>query len=566
MSWFYNLKISTKLIFSFTLIAIIGSIVGIIGIQNLNHIDENDKVLYNNLTVPTAQMAEMSTAYQRIRINLRDIAIANDMEKIADHSKRIDSYNDIIESRMELFEKTLVTDAGKEAFKELLEAHKDYRIYMSRIIGLAKLNKDNEAFAVIFSPEASAAAARETNAMLKLTDMKIVEAKKRAEENSAASSSATASMLSIIVVGFIFSVTIGYFIARIIRTPLSYAVKVTESVSAGDLTIQIDAKYLAQKDEIGQLSNALSNMLEQLTEVVETIQSASDNVASGSAQLSSGSEELSQGATEQAAAAEEASSSMEQMSANIKQNTDNASQTEKIALKSAEDARAGGKAVTETVLAMKEIAGKISIIEEIARQTNLLALNAAIEAARAGEHGKGFAVVAAEVRKLAERSQLAAGEINKLSTSSVQVAETAGEMLSKIVPDIQRTSELVQEIYAASAEQSAGAEQINRAIQQLNEVVQQNASSSEEMASTSEELNSQAEQLKQTISFFKVKTDSAHNAKPINFGIPSKRELLDAYDKKKKLQEVKHTQGPKANVKIDLKSSADEKEIEFEKF
>jgi methyl-accepting chemotaxis protein len=195
---------------------------------------------------------------------------------------------------------------------------------------------------------------------------------------------------------------------------------------------------------------------------------------------------------------------MEEMASSIRQNTDNAMQTEKISIKSSVDAKEGGKAVIETVAAMKEIATKISIIEEIARQTNLLALNAAIEAARAGEHGKGFAVVASEVRKLAERSQLAAGEISSLSTRSVTIAEQAGEMLTKMVPDIQKTAELVQEITASSKEQDTGAEQINKAIQQLDQVIQQNASASEEMASTSEELSSQAEQLQSSISFFDI--------------------------------------------------------------
>jgi methyl-accepting chemotaxis protein len=213
---------------------------------------------------------------------------------------------------------------------------------------------------------------------------------------------------------------------------------------------------------------------------------------------------MSQGTTEQAASAEEASSSVEEMNATIKQNADNAQQTEKIALKSAADATESGKAVSQTVGAMKDIAGKISIIEEIARQTNLLALNAAIEAARAGEHGKGFAVVASEVRKLAERSQTAAGEISDLSASSVEVAEKAGAMLAKLVPDIQKTAELVQEISAASKEQTSGADQINAAIQQLNQVIQQNAGAAEEMSSTAEELSSQAQQLQGTIEFFKV--------------------------------------------------------------
>ncbi|MGD9160984.1 MAG: methyl-accepting chemotaxis protein, partial [Desulfobacteraceae bacterium] len=287
---------------------------------------------------------------------------------------------------------------------------------------------------------------------------------------------------------------------------LKDTVQIAEKISKGDLTVK--AKALSDKDVLGK---ALENMLYKLKDVVGNVKMATDNVASGSQELSSSSEEMSQGATEQAAAAEEASSSMEQMSSNIKQNADNAMQTEKIAQKSAEDAKEGGQAVEKTVGAMKDIAEKISIIEEIARQTDLLALNAAIEAARAGEHGKGFAVVASEVRKLAERSQMAAGEISTLSGSSVEIAEKAGEMLTRLVPDIQKTAELVQEINAASNEQNSGAEQINKAIQQLDQVIQQNASASEEMASTSEELAAQADQLQNTISFFKL-DDSTNNS------------------------------------------------------
>jgi len=347
--------------------------------------------------------------------------------------------------------------------------------------------------------------------------------------------------------------------------------QVTEQIAKGDLTTQVNAK--SAKDVLGV---ALSNMATKLREVVGEVMKASEQVAAGSQELSSSSEQLSQGATEQAAAAEEASSSVEQMSSNIKQNADNAFATEKIATAVAERASQGGAAVTETVAAMKAIAGKISIIEEIARQTNLLALNAAIEAARAGEHGKGFAVVASEVRKLAERSQTAAGEIGKLSTSSVEVAERAGEMLSQIVPDIQKTAELVQEISAASKEQTIGAEQINQAIQQLDQVTQQNASASEEMASTSEELASQAEQLQGTIGFFKIDDNdarqSARRRAPVRKGNGDAKRLgafsKDTAPESRQMSKGngKRQVGPNQLLRLDLTDDTDALDADFERY
>jgi len=271
------------------------------------------------------------------------------------------------------------------------------------------------------------------------------------------------------------------------------------AIAEGDLTVTIRERSPQDK-----LMQALASMVSGLVRTVQDVRGIAGEVASASQSISTTSVEVSNGASVQAASAEEASSSMEQMVSNIKQNADNAQQTNKIAMKSAKDAQESGKSVLEAVTAMKEIASKISIIEEIARQTNLLALNAAIEAARAGEHGKGFAVVAAEVRKLAERSQRAAGEINQLSGTTVKVSEKAGEMLDKLVPDIQRTAELVQEITAASQEQDVGAEQINKALQQLERVIQQNASASEEMAATTEELTAQSDQLVSALGFFRT--------------------------------------------------------------
>jgi methyl-accepting chemotaxis protein len=272
-----------------------------------------------------------------------------------------------------------------------------------------------------------------------------------------------------------------------------------ERIANGDLTVSLHER--SAKDKLMQ---ALSAMVAGLTRTVSDIRSIAGEVSAASQSISTASVQVSKGASSQAAAAEEASSSMEEMVSNIKQNADNAQQTDKIANKSSKDAQESGRSVLEAVSAMKEIASKISIIEEIARQTNLLALNAAIEAARAGEHGKGFAVVAAEVRKLAERSQKAAGEINQLSATTLQVSEASGAMLEKLVPDIQRTAELVQEISAASKEQDTGAEQINKALQQLEQVIQQNASAAEEMASTTEELTGQSEQLVSALAFFRT--------------------------------------------------------------
>ena len=326
-------------------------------------------------------------------------------------------------------------------------------------------------------------------------------------------------ILAVSAAGIAVLVAIFLYLSVSITRPLAAAVAIADQVARSDLSETPDELFLRRKDEIGDLARAVDRMIEGLRDVVGGIRDASRSIAQGAQQMNQTAQTLSQGATEQAAGAEEVSSSVEEMSSSIKQNSDNAAATEATARKAAEAGVQGGEAVAQTVQAMKDIAGKIGIIEEIARQTNLLALNAAIEAARAGETGKGFAVVAGEVRKLAERSQTAAGEISALSSASIQVADRAGSLLGAIVPDIRRTAELVQEISAASLEQASGVDQISRAVVQLDQVIQQNASASEEMAGMAEELSGQALQLKEMMRVFRLSDES--DAEPSRTALPA---------------------------------------------
>ena len=449
---------------------------------------------------------------------LEDARRQNDAQRISSLNQRVDistaAATDFLNARSNVITLMLTQDLSKPTWPGLVDQAKQKITTLRSLLNSSEnIRLADEVLGALEQYRARTQAYFDALVSQQETEKTLVTSARQAEtECEAARQDQKAKMVaeqsrarSLVLLSFVLALILGIFaailITRGITGPVAKGVTFARLVAAGDLTATVDVE---QKDEIGDLAAALKEMVSKLRGIVAEVMTAADNVASGSEELSSTAQEMSQGATEQASAAEEVSSSMEELGANIHQNTDNARQTEKIATQSSLDAEESGRTVVNTVTAMKQITEKISIIQEIARQTNLLALNAAIEAARAGEHGKGFAVVASEVRKLAERSQSAAGEITDLAQSSVGVAEKAGQMLQQLVPKIRRTADLVMEITASSNEQNAGAGQINKAIQQLDQVIQQNASASEEMASTSEELASQAQQLQSSVAYFNI--------------------------------------------------------------
>jgi methyl-accepting chemotaxis protein len=492
-----SIKLKLTLSFGFVILMLIATAtLGVISLGSLN--DRLEGVVEG--PSERLQLALELDVYQLQQIRQqKNMLLAPTPDAAREYSGRIDHYRQEFDKNFSAV-MLKATEQGKVIWNKLQGLTGQYRQQDDQIRAFIMAGDQPSALRISTTDNRTTAAEIDTllEEVVALEVSRLGQAKTEAHEDYLQTRTI---MLAVTGTAFLVALAAALWIATSINRGLRNAVSSVQDVANGDLT---KLASITTRDEIGDLLGYVNTMIERLRGVVGDALSASDNVSSGSQELSASSEQLSQGATEQASAAEEASASMEQMAANIKQNADNAAQTEKIARQSSRDAEASGQAVTRAVGAMRTIAEKISIVQEIARQTDLLALNAAVEAARAGEHGKGFAVVASEVRKLAERSQAAAAEISALSGDTVQVATDAGEMLSRLVPDIQKTAELISEISAACREQDIGASQINEAIQQLDKVTQQNAGASEQMSATSEELAAQAEELQASIAFFRV--------------------------------------------------------------
>ncbi len=505
MNWYKQLRLATQLIMAFICVALIAGVIGGIGIVNVGELAASDKFMFEHATAPMKNLDAFNGNFQLVRNSLSKFPSAPDKEKLDMIQVARDKHWKLMEEALAAYSLQVSTPGQKSDLARLKELVAIYEKDVSQPIIKARLEgKIAEVVAISFSPSVGKITNELNDLLNKMINLNVEEAQKIAADNAKAAASASTEMGIAVGVGILLAIGLGLVVTRVIKNQVGgeprEAAEIAQRVAGGDLSVEVRT---AHGDSTSMMA-AIKDMVGKLGEIIGQVRDNAEALVGASDQLSATAQSLSQGASEQAASVEETSASMEEMSASIAQNNENSKVTGDIATRSAKDAVEGGQSVRETVAAMKQIAKKIAIIDDIAYQTNLLALNAAIEAGRAGEHGKGFAVVAAEVRKLAERSQVAAEEIGELASGSVGLAEKAGVLLEAIVPSIQKTADLVQEIAAASAEQNSGVGQINGALTQITQAVQQNAAASEELASTSEEVNAQAQELQTSMEFFKL--------------------------------------------------------------
>jgi methyl-accepting chemotaxis protein len=547
MIMFKNMKISTKLLLKVIVTATIVLSIGMYSLYKLGTVHNSFETVYKDRVLSIKPLKAISDQYAENIIGATHKMSSGNID-FSTGKRNIQKAREQIDANWRAYMATYCTPEERimaAQTQELMQvADESVQTLLTIIDRADKAALMNYAIQDLY-PKIDPV----TKNISELKDLQFNIANQEYNKSTAVYNQVRINLIILMGVGVGFAIFISIVLVKSVRRALDNACAVVSKLSQGDLTVEFEA---AGKTEVGVLLNDLKTMVNKFKEVISYVSAASDNIVSASRELSASSQQMSHGATEQASATEQVSSSMEQMVSSVQHNADNAKETEKIAVMVSKDALEGSEAVYKTVHSMKSIADKITIISEIARQTNILALNAAVEAARAGEQGRGFAVVAAEVRKLAEKSQASANEINELSRSSVSISERSGELLAQMVPDIQKTAKLVQDISASSLEQNLGAGQINNAILQLNQVTQQNAAASEEMAAGAEELSSQSEQLREIIAFFKVETNHQF--------VASANRLSNGHITKKVMKPVsKHTRN---GVHLDM-SSLDN---EFEKY